>query len=317
MFNLLPDVPSEILNEFKHLKQYDYYLSTYIQSRLGRKRPILATLKLTHVCNLQCAHCPFWQKRGESLRFDKVISRMKTLHKWGVRILIIEGGEPFLWRDGTYEIQDVVEKARKLFFSVGVVTNGTFPIDVNADVVWVSIDGLQETHDHIRGGSFEKALANIEASSHPRIYAHVTISTLNWKELPELVKFLSARTKGITIQFYYPYTGSGQDDELFLPVKQRREALDTLIALKKQGFPIVDSYACLKALKDNQWKCHSWMLANVDPDGNMTKGCYVEKHGTTACEHCGFAAHAEISLAYNGILEAARVGKKIFERTEN
>jgi hypothetical protein len=57
------------------------------------------------------------------------------------------------------------------------------------------------------------------------------------------------------------------------------------------------------------------MIANVDPDGQMTRGCYIKNRGTISCDHCGFAAHTEISLAYNGILEAMLVGKKVFERT--
>jgi MoaA/NifB/PqqE/SkfB family radical SAM enzyme len=239
---------------------------------------------------------------------------MKTLYAWGVRILIIEGGEPFLWREGSHDIREVVNEARKLFFSVGITTNGTFPIEVDADIVWVSIDGLKETHDHIRCKSFDKAIANIEASLHPKIYAHVTINTLNWKELPDLVKFLSPRVKGITIQFHYPYEGNVASDELLLPFDRRRDVLDTLIALKREGFPVADSYACLEALKENRWKCRPWMIASVNPDGSMTRGCYVKDRGSISCEHCGFAAHTEISLAYNGVIEAMLVGKQIFER---
>jgi MoaA/NifB/PqqE/SkfB family radical SAM enzyme len=240
---------------------------------------------------------------------------MKTLHKWGVRILIFEGGEPFVWRDGERNIRHLVEEARKLFFSVGVVTNGTFPIDVHTDIVWVSIDGLRETHNRLRGESFDLAMANITASSHPRIFAHVTINAVNWQEIPDLVKFLSDNVHGITVQFHYPYKHDDVDRELFLPVEARGDVLDSLIALKKQGFPVADSYVCLEALKTNRWQCHSWMLATVEADGTMSKGCYAKNRADIACEKCGFAAHTEISLAYNGNIEAMLVGKNIFERT--
>jgi hypothetical protein len=46
----------------------------------------------------------------------------------------------------------------------------------------------------------------------------------------------------------------------------------------------------------------------------MTRGCYVKDRGPISCEHCGFAAHTEISLAYSGVIGAMLVGKKIFER---
>jgi MoaA/NifB/PqqE/SkfB family radical SAM enzyme len=315
MFKILPNLTSGRLEDFKHFTHYEYFLSYYLQSRIGRKKPLLAGLKLTHACNLQCIHCPFWPKTGASLSFKKAVACMKTLHKWGVRILIIEGGEPFLWRDGEHDLRHVVAEARKLFFSVGVTTNGTFPLDLDSDVLWVSIDGLKETHDHIRGESFDLVMANIEASSHPRLFAHITINTLNWQEIPELVSYLASKVKGITIQFHYPYERPAEDDDLFLPLKHRLDVLDRLIALKKQGLPVLDSYACLEALKENRWICQPWMIANINPDGTMAKGCYVKDRGKISCAHCGFAAHAEIALAYNGNIEAMFVGKKIFERT--
>jgi hypothetical protein len=191
-----------------------------------------------------------------------------------------------------------------------VTTNGTFPIEVESDVVWVSIDGLEETHDLIRGKSFASVIANIASSSHPRIYAHVTINTLNWEEIPELVAFLSHRVRGITVQFHYPYREV--EEELFLPFDKRRQVLDTLIEMKRQGLPIVDSYACLRALKDNRWRCRPWMIASVDPTGEIVQGCYLKGRGEIACEKCGFSAHTEISLAYNGVIESILVGSRVF-----
>ncbi len=295
------------------VRRYGYFLSYYIGSLVGRRRPLLGGMKLTHDCNLACIHCPFWKKKKGSLSFPQAISSLKTLHEWGVRIIIIEGGEPFLWKDGDHRLSDIVAEARKLFFCVGVTTNGTFPIEIDSDIVWVSIDGMKETHNRIRGRSFETIMANIKASSHPRVYAHITINSVNREEIPELVEFLAPRVKGITIQFHYPY--DGVDEDLFLPFDQRRALLDDLIRLKRRGLPLADSYACLEALKDNRWKCRPWMIASVDPNAKLTKGCYVKDRGRISCERCGFSAHTEISLAYSGVLEAIRLGGRIFHRS--
>ena len=129
-------------------------------------------------------------------------------------------------------------------------------------------------------------------------------------KIPELVQFLEGKVKGITIQFHYPYEDC--DEELFLPFDRRRAVLDKLIGMKKRGLPVADSYACLEALKDNRWKCQPWMIASVDPDGQLTRGCYVKGRGEVACERCGFAAHTEISLAYRGVIESILVGKRTF-----
>ena len=289
-----------------------YFVSYYVRSLLGSKRPVLGGIKLTHDCNLACMHCPFRRRKGESLSFAQVCSSMDTLHDLGVRLIIFEGGEPFLWRDGEYGLADVVAQAKRRFFSVGVTTNGTFPIDVEADNVWVSIDGLKETHDRIRGRCFERVMANLASSRHNNLYVHVTINTLNWREVPDLVRHLADKVRGMTVQFHYPYEEA--DEELFLPFDKRVQVLDDLIELKRQAFPVADSYACLRALKDNSWRCQPWMIASVNPSGTVVHGCYVKGRGEIACERCGFSAHTELSLAYAGVLESILVGMRIFAR---
>lgn len=292
------------------IQRNGYYLVYYLRSLFGQKRPLLGGIKLTHNCNLTCDHCPFWKKAGNSLSFEQAVSAMKSLYSQGVRIVIFEGGEPFLWRDGTHSIKNIVTEAKKLFFSVGITTNGTFPLDANADIIWVSIDGLKATHNKLRSNSFDRIMKNITTSLHPRIFAHITINRFNDKEIPELVRFLADKVKGITIQFHYPYEEGEKD--LSLTQQQRSEALDALIHLKKQGLPVLNSYACLRALKNNTWKCHPWMIASVEPDGTITHGCYVKNRGTVACDKCGFSAHTEISLAYGGVLEAILLGNRMF-----
>ena len=290
---------------------YPYIFSHYLKSRfLNIKKPLLAGIKVTHECNLRCKHCPFWRREKKSISFLKAKEALKKLHELGARLLIIEGGEPLLWKDDGHDIEDIVQEARKLFFKVGITTNGTFALDVNTDIIWVSVDGLKKTHDYLRGKSFDKIIANIRNSTHPNIFAHITINSLNWKEIPQLMQFLHTMVKGITIQFHYPYEET--DMELFLPFDKRRAVLDKLIRLKRRGLPIADSYACLKSLKTNCWKCQPWLIASVDPDDKLTHGCYVKNRGKISCERCGFAAHTEISLAYNGVIEAIIVGSRIF-----
>ena len=157
----------------------------------------------------------------------------------------------------------------------------------------------------------EKILSNIDASSHPKLYAHITINALNHREIVELVRFLASQVRGVTIQFHYPFEGS--DDPLFLPWNDRCDVLDELIKLKRQGIiPVADSVACLKALKTNRWRCRPWLVASVDPDGAITSGCYLETRGPISCVDCGFAAHVELSLAFAGRPGPALTGLRIF-----
>ncbi len=58
-----------------------------------------------------------------SLSFLQVKNLLRRLYDLGVRLVIIEGGEPFLWKDNVYDIRDGVSEANKLFFSSGVTSN--------------------------------------------------------------------------------------------------------------------------------------------------------------------------------------------------
>lgn len=296
------------------LKDYwpAYFFHYYVQCRIfGRRSPILAGFKITHACNFHCRHCPFWSKAEPTpLPFEKIVTIFSTLRNKGVRILILEGGEPFLWKDHARTIRDVVREAKKYFFSVGLVTNGTFPLDLPTDVLWVSIDGLKDAHAQIRGAAFERIVQHIEQSPHPNMLANITINTINHQNINDLVKYFSARVKGFTIQFHYPYDG---DTALCLSSEQKNNVLSELLGLKRQGYPILNSVTCLEALRNNSWRCEDWMIANVEPDGQINFGCYVKNRGAVNCSWCGFAAHTEISQAFQLHPGPMLSGIKIFK----
>jgi MoaA/NifB/PqqE/SkfB family radical SAM enzyme len=286
-----------------------HILRRYVLNRRNRT-PFLASYKLTYRCNLRCLQCPFYRLETPEPTFSQVIDTLDRLKSVGVGVLILEGGEPALWRDGQYTVADVIAEARQRFFCVGMTTNGTQGLNLPTDVLWVSIDGFAETHNRLRGAAvFEKIMANIEASSHPRLYAHITINRQNAAEVPDLLKFLSARVDGVTVQFYYPYDGA---DELYLGQPERGQLIDALLTIKSQGLPLLNSGAALLATNSGGWQCDDWLIANADPDGEVRQGCYLKGRGDIDCTRCGFTPHTEISLAYQGRLEAIQAGIRIF-----
>ncbi len=288
-----------------------FFKALVARRRDGTSTPLLAGFKLTHRCNLHCRHCPFWKRKTTDPGFEAVVERLTALRALGVLMVIFEGGEPLLWRDGEKTFADVVEAARPHFLSVGVTTNGTFPLDVPADVIWVSLDGLEATHDEIRGaGVFEKAMGNIASARGRPVFANVTVNRINAGEVEDLVRMLAGTVRGVTIQFHYPY--EGLPDPLLPTHAQRVEVLQRLIRLKEEGYPVADSRAALAALEENHWRCHDHLLANVEPDGTIRTGCYVKGRGGVLCRLCGFAAHCEISLAYDLQLGPILAGKRLF-----
>jgi MoaA/NifB/PqqE/SkfB family radical SAM enzyme len=272
----------------------------YFRRRILRQRiPLLASFKLTYRCNLSCSACPFHGRAAENnshITWGGAVDALDALKSLGTRIVVFEGREPFLWRDGNHDLHDLVHYAKKRFLRVAVTTNGTFPLDVAADVVWVSIDGLNGTHDRLRSGSFEQVWSNLKSADHPRVLVHFTMNRHNWRELDQLAEKLKhvPAVKGLSVQLFYPYDQG--ESSLALSPDERKCALENVIRLKK-SYPIINSERCMKAMIWNNWHCHDDVLINVDPDGKLTQGCYVKNRGEVNCRECGFTPVAEASGA--------------------
>ncbi len=279
----------------------------------GQSVPLLASFKVTHRCNLSCRACPFHLHADQShMPRDTAVHALEALRRLGTRIVVFEGGEPLLWRDGGYRLHDLVAYARRRFLRVAVTTNGTLPLDVPADTLWVSLDGWKETHDELRSGSFDAVYSRLKETGHPRVFVHCTINRINWRDLERMaaqVRSLPA-VRGMTFQFFYPY-GLGEDD-LALAPDERRAAVETLLDLKKRGFPILNSAGSLAAMTQKRRSCRDDILINVDPDGTITRGCYVKNRGTVNCDDCGFTPVAEASGALDLLPGSLWAGWKLF-----
>jgi Fe-coproporphyrin III synthase len=282
---------------------------------LRRTIPLLASFKVTYRCNLACRACPFHRRADDEdaqMSWKTAIAALEALYHLGTRMVVFEGGEPMLWRDGAYRLHDLVHYARRRFLSVAVTTNGTRPLDVPADTLWVSLDGLKETQDELRSNSFDRICSNLKTTKHPRVFIHCTLNRRNWHDMENLAQWIKKMPtlQGMTIQFFYPYN-QGEDD-LALSPDERRAAIKKLLELKKRGFPILNSAGRLKAMIDNHWRCHDDILINVDPDGAITRGCYVKSRGEIDCDACGFTPVAEASGALDLIPGSLRAGWMLF-----
>jgi MoaA/NifB/PqqE/SkfB family radical SAM enzyme len=320
------------------LNQVIYLAKFAAKSGLNRnlKKPLLCSFKITGRCNLKCAHCPFWRDGSKnslnspsslnsinpqnipvtpnSLSFENIKEILQNLYSEGVRIVIFEGGEPLLWKDGesAKDINDVIEYSKRLFFFTGVTTNGTIDIErLNPDVFFISIDGMQETHDRLRGKSFANIMENIEKNGpHKKIIANICISSENANEIDELVRFLNNKVHGITIQFFYPYDSVGN---LKLGYEEKKNLLKNLINLKSHGIKLLNSVSCMKMMVNNTWKCDDFLVVSVEKDGMVSRGCYLKnKTVKVSCDDCGFSVHCEISLAYRFNPDAIKTAARIF-----
>jgi MoaA/NifB/PqqE/SkfB family radical SAM enzyme len=261
---------------------------------LGRRKPLVAGVPLTDACNLSCQHCVVANQGRGHYRFETVRDWIELFYRRGARILYLQGGEAFAWKDGQRTLDDVVRLARSVgYFKVAAVTNGTWPIETEADLVWVSIDGTPAVHDRIRGdGVFAKVAANLEASAHPRLYANLTVNRLNQGDVEAVAEFVASHPKvrGLSINFHTPYPGV---EDLALSMESRAEVIDRVLRLKKQGYPIVNSTAGLRLLKHGRYRRPISTIQMVER-GEVFECCWGR--GTDGvCDRCGYGVIAELS----------------------
>ena len=171
-------------------------------------------------CNLQCKHCYSISADVDfpgELSTDEVYAVMDDLQAFGVRVLILSGGEPLL-RPDIFEISD---RAKAKGFYVGLSSNGTL-IDeptadriahVGYDYVGVSLDGLGATHDAFRRmeGGFDAALAGLRRCRERglKVGLRFTLTRDNEADLPGLLDLMAAERIDKFYLSHLNYAGRG------------------------------------------------------------------------------------------------------------
>lgn len=150
----------------------DYCIKEKIlmKDRVSVKRPTLIKspdpslryleLQITNKCNLSCRHC-FIKDRGlEELSIPQIRAILKEFEQMqGLRVLIT-GGEPLL-HSKFEEINNMLPQffIRKVLFTNGLLFAGERIKKLHVDEIQISIDGLENAHDSIRGkGTFRFAM---------------------------------------------------------------------------------------------------------------------------------------------------------------
>lgn len=186
-----------------------------------------ASIRVTMACNLRCQQC--YAVAGKQLDNELSLLEMKKLiddlKKMGVIRIFFTGGEPFIRPD----ILEILKYADKNNFAMYISTNGTFIKPETIRVLktlkhlrtfQISIDGIKNTHDTVRGvkGTFDKAIRTAKLSARELKNTKVAIiSTLMKNNITEIEKILklAIRLKVDTFGLVTLY-----------PVKRSSDAID-------------------------------------------------------------------------------------------
>jgi MoaA/NifB/PqqE/SkfB family radical SAM enzyme len=270
--------------------------------------------------------CPFWKRSSKDSSIEREKAILRQIYNSGACAIAFEGGEPLLRKD----LAEILAFSRSLPLHTSLVTNGTL-LETRIDeiapyingVVYVSLDGLEKTHDAIRGvsGCFRKAIEGIMASREKvSVTINTTIMAENINEIEDLVKLANELDTRISVAVAHDYCNVKVSAAASHEV---RELAGKLIEMKKKGYPLVNSTSYFKVIaKEKNWMCKPWSLINVGPDGKLVLPCYVRNEyagsvsvfetdiktaiskfnwkETQNCRECSLHCYVEPSLVLSG-----------------
>ena len=279
---------------------------------LGKKIPLQTVLFITEQCNLTCRHCLVYKKEKPIIKsYQQIKEELEYSYGLGSRFVDLEGGEPTLWKEGSYDLNSLIRLAKQIgFFSVTVTTNAILPFQgCEADSIWVSLDGVGDFHDDIRGkGSFERLQRNIEAAKHPALSVNMVINSRNYTSVTETIEYArnNPHIKSISLNFHTPYEGAS---DLFLDWPLRSTVIDEIIRMKKAGYPVMNSISGLKLMKNNRFKKHCWVTNFIMPDSTRYDAC--QGLYANVCDQCGFSMAGEMNSVFRLKPDTILAGMKL------
>jgi MoaA/NifB/PqqE/SkfB family radical SAM enzyme len=272
-------------------------------------RPTWISFLLTERCNARCVHCDIWKNRGkeDSPTGEQWMAALDDLRDWlGPAHVCLTGGEALLKK---FTI-DVVEHGSRRGLLMEVLTHGYWKDQNRIEAlaraqpwrVTLSLDGLGETHDLVRGrqGFFDRTAMTIDTLKRIRaqeglgftIRLKTVIMSQNLQGLQELAEF--ATQPGVDILYqaieqnyarapdpdWYHHSENWPDDP-----EEAVTAVRQLIDLKDQGLNIANGRRQLEhmieyfrdpaGLESHDWggRCSALELFQVQSNGDV-KVCW-------------------------------------------
>ncbi len=206
------------------------------------KRPVVVW-NITRRCNLKCIHCYSDSENKEypgEITTEEAKDVINDLADFKVPVLLFSGGEPLLRKD----IFELAELASRKGIRVVLSTNGTLITEYIAkkikeygiSYVGVSLDGIGETHDKLRGikGAFENTSRGIRNLMNVgvRVGVRFTITKYNYRSIPEIFDFVEREGISRLCFYHLVYTGRGGIEQ-DIPTEKKRKIIDYILERTK------------------------------------------------------------------------------------
>lgn len=227
------------------------------------KLPLSVYLSLTDRCPNNCSYCNYrmLEDTSDGMSTGDILRLVDEMALAGTRRFQLTGGEPMLRND----IDKIIGRAKEKGLFVGVSTSGyKMPQRVGKlkgiDIVFLSLDGDEETHDRLRGkGTYSMVMEAISVLKQEgiRFWTTTVITNQNVRSIDHILGL--AKKEG----FYSNYVFLLHEDEvtnnipnvervkdLMLTDEEIRETASYLLEKKKKGDPVGSTAPYLEFLRD-------------------------------------------------------------------
>jgi sulfatase maturation enzyme AslB (radical SAM superfamily) len=263
---------------------------------MGIPQDAVCSVDVTNQCNLRCHHCYFFEhEQPENLAVERWRAFFDKLKAEGFPFFSCSwvGGEPLMR-------QEIIEMGSKYFRRNMVVTNGTIRIPDWPHVNFkVSVDGVEERHDRLRGAKTYQRIKRMirdAASRNLRIGIATVLTRENEGDLEKFVEEWKDEpiNNGIIFEFYTYMHGQPEADKLWLNYEERDRVIDRILAIKAKYPKLVEdtTHTLNSMLSEN---CRtvtdnclaSSKMASWDVSGNRKEKCILGPKAD--CDRCGCA----------------------------
>ena len=284
----------------KHLNQLsDYTEQLYLKPDLRH-----LFLELTLACNERCFHCGSncsvpGDNELSTDEFKAIIDQVKEDFDISRIQLCVTGGEPLLRKD----FFEIMSYANSKGFKWGMTSNATLITkdvahklsEAGMGTISVSIDGLQDTHDKLRGmkNAYDLAMQGVQNLIDENAFKAIQITTVvnheNIRELDQLLEIM----KGIDIDSWRviniePIGRALLRPEMLCTKEDLKYMFEFIRKARKDGLPV--EYGCSHYLgldyevevRDWYWLCNAGVYtASIMSNGDIGACLDIERNPKT------------------------------------
>lgn len=208
--------------------------------------PVHVVWEITLACNLKCLHCGSraGRPRPDELDTGEALDLVDRLAALGTREISLIGGEAYLRRDWLEIVRRCRSHGMRTSMQTGARNLTDARIDAAAEAglqaIGVSIDGMPELHDRVRGvpGSYEQAIGALRRAKARglAVSANTQIGPETPDHLPAIMDaIIEAGATHWQIQFTVAMGNAVDNPDLILQPHRLIEVMPLLARLYREG----------------------------------------------------------------------------------